>query len=188
MVSVRLESWYVPDRPRSGLDAAAARQHGSDALAGFQLAFTTVVQLTPDTAGRARQPDVGLARRRSAAGTRLEPGATWELELTCGHRPGHANDGPTGAYVILADGSTVPVRTTPTVRVVAGSARALRLTTADPADRGGMGGDRRTGAPAAPGQLAGAVDDRRRRRRGGRSTPHTVPRSSRSPSTAHAAR
>ena len=98
---------------------------------GFQLAFTTVVQLTPTRPAQLVSRTSGWHVVAPPDGTRLEPGATWELELTCGHRPGHANDGPTGAYVILADGATVPVRTTPTVRVVAGSARALRLATAD---------------------------------------------------------
>ena len=68
--------------------------------AGFELTFTTVVQLDPAAAGRARRPDVGLPRRRPAR--RLRPGAgrrRGSSTPTCGHRPGHANDGPASAYL-----------------------------------------------------------------------------------------
>ncbi len=78
---------------------------------GFELTFTTVVRLEPVA------PAV-LVRRTSGAhvvappdGVRLEPGATWEFVATCGHRPGHANDGPESAYLRAADSSIRPVRT-----------------------------------------------------------------------------
>ena len=97
---------------------------GPAPLAGFRLAFSTVVQLTP-------APPAQLVSRMSGAhvfapppGFRLEPGAVWELDAGCGHRPGHANDGPAGAYVILADGSTRPVTTGATGRRRRGVAAA----------------------------------------------------------------
>jgi hexosaminidase len=95
---------------------------------GFELTFTTVVRVEPVA------PAV-LVRRTSGAhvvapvgDVRLVPGATWEFVATCGHRPGHANDGPESAYLRTAGGSIRPVRTgaTALVRVARAEAPTYR--------------------------------------------------------------
>ena len=92
---------------------------GPDAIEDFELTFTTVVQLDPT-------PPARLVGRRSGchvvappAGYVLRPGAVWELTATCGHRPGHANDGPASAFVTVGE-RLVTVSTRATGRVVIG--------------------------------------------------------------------
>ena len=116
-VSVRLESWYIPADDGAGWFRLRLVNAGPDEVTGFQLCFQSVVQMTPVDSF------VTLVARQSghhviaAPSVVLAPGGTWEIGLlACGHRPGHANDGPVGAYVVLADQSTRAVRTAPTAR------------------------------------------------------------------------
>ena len=163
---------------------------GPTPLAGFQLAFTTVVQLTPTPPAAARQPDVGLPRRRSAARHAAGAGCdVWSSTLTCGHRPGHANDGPTGAYVVLADGATVPVQDgadgprrrgrgrraapcgwRPPARLSQRRGRDGRAS-----ERRAAPGRRRRCCRATDGDDVDAVDRRDARRRGVHDRPSTAP-------------
>lgn len=126
-MSVRLESWYLPAERGPGSMRLRLVNTGQQVLGGFRLAFTTVVQLTPVAPAQLVSRTSGWHVVAPPTGHPLEPGDTWQFDLTCGHRPGHANDGPTGAYVILADGTTVSARTTPTARTTAASAAPLRL-------------------------------------------------------------
>ena len=122
-VSLRLESWHVPAEQGAGSIRLRLVNTGQDAVTGFQLAFTTVVQLTPSPPARLVARTSGCHVVAPPAGERLEPGGVWQLDLACGHRPGHANDGPTGAFVVLDGGTTVPVRTTSMGRTLAATVR-----------------------------------------------------------------
>jgi hexosaminidase len=85
---------------------------GWTSLAGFRLALTSVIQLTPGAGSAAELVSWTSGHHELAppSGFELGPGQVWELGwLSCGHRPGHANDGPASAFVILADGSTSAV-------------------------------------------------------------------------------
>jgi hexosaminidase len=122
--ALRLESWYVPASDGVGVMRLRLVNTGPDPVAQFELTFTSLVQLDP-------QPPARLVRRTSGChvvapptGTVLEPGGTWEVLASCGHRPRHANDGPASAFLTLPDGADVPVRTGATRRVVLGDAPA----------------------------------------------------------------
>ena len=106
---MRLEAWYVPAAGGAGSMRLRLVNTGRDAIAGFELTFTSVVQLDP-------APPASLVGRVSGchvvappAGFVLEPGRMWELTATCGHRPGHANDGPASAFVTVEDGTAIAV-------------------------------------------------------------------------------
>ena len=111
-MSLRLESWYVPAPDGAGSMRMRLVNAGRDAVeAGFELTFTSVIQHDPI-------PPAVLVRRTSGShvvappdGTRLAPGATWELTLTCAYPLRHANDGPESAYLTTVDGAIRPVRT-----------------------------------------------------------------------------
>lgn len=116
---MRLESWFVPAPGETGSMRLRLVNTGPDPITGFELTFTTVVQLDP-------APPARLVGRRSGchvvappAGFVLRPGAVWDLTASCGHRPGHANDGPGSAFVTLG-GRVIEVATGPTRRVVVG--------------------------------------------------------------------
>lgn len=120
---MRLESWYVPADGGAGSMRLRLVNTGPAAVADFELTFTCIVQLDP-------APPACLVGRRSGchvvappAGTVLEPGATWELTATCGHRPRHANDGPASAFVTVAGGAVLSVRTGTTRRIEVGAAQ-----------------------------------------------------------------
>jgi hexosaminidase len=121
---VRLEAWYVPAEGGAGTMRLRLVNTGAADIADFQLTLTSIVPLDP-------APPTCLVGRRSGchvlappAGTVLGPGDVWEVTATCGHRPRHANDGPASAFVTLADGSMLVVRTGPTARVEVGAAPA----------------------------------------------------------------
>ena len=95
---------------------------GRDAVAGFELTFTSVVQLDPAPPARLVGRLSGCHVVAPPAGFVLEPGRVWELTATCGHRPGHANDGPASAYVTLADGTVLAVEVGSAHRVTVGAA------------------------------------------------------------------
>jgi hexosaminidase len=86
---------------------------GRETLERFRLALTSVVQLDPmsDAAILAARTS-GYHELSPPAALVLAPGDVWETgPLRCGHRPGHANDGPASSFVILSDGSTRAVDT-----------------------------------------------------------------------------
>ncbi len=134
-MTLRLDATYVQADRAPGTMRVRLVNAGPAPLSDFRLAFSSVVQLTPAEGAPTR-----LLRRVSGAhelappdGFVLAPGEVWELDpLHCGHRPGHANDGPVGAYVVRADGTTSAVRTgatdrSPAVRVGRSAPAPLRL-------------------------------------------------------------
>jgi hypothetical protein len=92
---------------------------GPDAIDDLELTFTTVVQLDPTPPARLVGRRAGCHVVAPPAGYVLEPGAVWELTATCGHRPGHANDGPASAFVTAGE-RLITVSTGVTGRVVVG--------------------------------------------------------------------
>ncbi|MET0324515.1 MAG: family 20 glycosylhydrolase [Ilumatobacteraceae bacterium] len=118
--SLRLESWFVPAAQGAGSMRLRLVNAGREALAGFRLAFTTVVQLTIEPPAALVERTSGFHVVAPPSDLALGPGEVWTFAAACGHRPRHANDGPTGAYVVLDDGASVPVRTAPTGRVTGG--------------------------------------------------------------------
>jgi hexosaminidase len=125
---LRLESHFDPADGLHGSMSLRLLNDAATELAEFRLAITTVVQLTPP----ANNVECELVARLSGyheleptRAERLLPGATWESgPLECGHRPGHANDGPASAFVIRADGSTAEVEVARTTKPGAGPAPA----------------------------------------------------------------
>jgi hexosaminidase len=74
---------------------------------GWRIALTSIVPLQPP-------PETARLVRRVATYHEIEPAAphsaspSWHVDgIGVGHRPRHANDGPTAAFVILPDGSTI---------------------------------------------------------------------------------
>jgi hexosaminidase len=117
---VRLEAWFVPLAGGAGTARLRLINTGPVARSGFELTFTSVVPLDP-------APPACLVGRRSGchvvappAGFVLSPGEVWDVTATCGHRPGHANDGPASAYLTLDDASVEAVTTGPARRVLIG--------------------------------------------------------------------
>jgi hexosaminidase len=134
-----LESWFVPAAQGPGSLRLRLVNTGPAAIRGFRLAFTTVVQLGPEPPVELTQRTSGFHVVAPPAGLVLAPGEVWTFDAACGHRPRHANDGPTGAYLILEDGSTVAVRSGPSGRNTGGWRRAtepgptpVRLASAGP--------------------------------------------------------
>ncbi len=87
-----------------------------DLDAGWHLAFTSLQQLTPvdtDSVELVEQ----LASYHLVTVTEAAPlaaGGSWAIgECEVSHRARHANDGPASAYVVTADGSTLPVDVAP---------------------------------------------------------------------------
>jgi hexosaminidase len=110
---LRLDASYVPGDGDGGTMWLRLVNGGRETLERFRLALTSVVQLTPasDAATLAARTS-GYHELSPPAGLVLAPGDVWETgPLRCGHRPGHANDGPASSFVILADASTRAVDT-----------------------------------------------------------------------------
>ncbi|MFV0308802.1 MAG: family 20 glycosylhydrolase [Desertimonas sp.] len=126
--SCRLESWYDPHRSSNGVFRIRLVNTGPLPVAVGAIGFQTVVALTSSglegvvLTRLSGHHLVGLARP-----VVIESGTVLELgEFGCGHRPGHANDGPTGAFLVEASGAVVAVRTATTGRfVVAGVERIV---------------------------------------------------------------
>lgn len=119
-LSARLESIHLPERHGAGTMSLRLVNTGRSRLVGFVLAFDSVVQLDPaaDASAVLVERTSGHHVLRPPAGLEVQPGAVWETgPLRCGHRPGHTNDGPVGAYLLTADGDTIAIRTAPTGRV-----------------------------------------------------------------------
>jgi hexosaminidase len=133
--ALRLEAVYLPADDGPGRMRLRLVNTGRAPLAGFRLALTSVVQLTPEPRAPTRlvTRTSGYHELAPPADFELPPGDVWDVgALVCGHRPDHANDGPASAFVILADGSTRPVRVgatgvAVTIRVGPSAPPALRL-------------------------------------------------------------
>ena len=169
---MRLEAWYVPAAGGAGSMRLRLVNTGRDAIAGFELTFTTVVQLDPAPPAAPRRAAVRAAtsspHRPASSSSRAGCGSS---TATCGHRPGHANDGPASAFVTLADGATVARRHRATRRVAVGAAAPATYRAAGDAGRrsprAAAAAARRTAAPV-PARRARA--ERRAAGRRGRST------------------
>ncbi|MAT04166.1 MAG: beta-hexosaminidase [Acidimicrobiaceae bacterium] len=87
-----------------------------DLAPGWQLAFTSLQQLTPVDTDRIDLVEqlASFHRLRPVEPIGLGAGSTWEIgECEVSHQARHANDGPASAYVVSSDGSTVPVTVAP---------------------------------------------------------------------------
>lgn len=109
---LRLDVVYVPGGGDAGRIRLRLLNAGPTALTDFRLALTSVVQLTPsaDASAELVSRTSGYCELAPPAGLVLGPGEVWDVgpqEFT--YRPGHANDGPASAFVVLADGATRPV-------------------------------------------------------------------------------
>jgi hexosaminidase len=105
-----------------GIGAGAGAEPGTLSLVlhsptvlpdGWRLALTSIVALEPPS-------PIARLVRRVATYHELAPAAphgaspVWHVDgIRAGHRPRHANDGPTSAFVILPDGSTIDVDVRP---------------------------------------------------------------------------
>ena len=114
---LRLESWWVPDGGAGAMRLRLVNAGRTEIEEGFELTFTTVVQLEPAAPAVLVRRTSGCHVVAAPAGTTVPPGGTWEFVATCGHRPAHANDGPESAYLTAADGSIRAVRTGATARL-----------------------------------------------------------------------
>jgi hexosaminidase len=110
--SLRLDAVYLPADDGAGVYRLRLVNAGRSPLAGFRLAFTSVVVLTP-VAGSGTELVASTSGYRELAppsGFELGPGQVWDVgRFTCAYPSAHANDGPASAFMILADGSTLPV-------------------------------------------------------------------------------
>jgi hexosaminidase len=131
---MRLESWYVPADTGPGSMRLRLVNDGAAALERFELTLTSVVQLDPVPPARLVSRISGCHVVAPPPGTVLGTGEVWELTATCGHRPGHANDGPASAHVSLADGRSIAVATGRTRRVTVGAAAPVTYRPAPTSD------------------------------------------------------
>lgn len=92
-------------------DAITMRLVARDDLApGWRLAFTSIVQIDPDSSARLVERVSSFHLVEPVDRTPLPRGATWEVHsVSLSHRPGHASDGPVSAYLVLADSAIAPV-------------------------------------------------------------------------------
>lgn len=117
--ALRLDATYVPGVADDGAMHLRLVNAGPIDLTNFRLAFTTVVPLTPpaDAPTRLVTRISGYHEVATPPEFTLRAGGVWQLDpLSCGHRPGHANDGPASAFLIQADGLTRPVHVGATAR------------------------------------------------------------------------
>lgn len=87
-----------------------------DLAAGWQLAFTSLQQLTPvDTDGVELVEQLASFHLVApATPSPLAAGSTWEIgDCEVSHPARHANDGPASAYVVTTDGSTITIDVAP---------------------------------------------------------------------------
>ncbi len=118
--ALRLDATYAAGDEDAGTLLVRLVNAGPTPLSEFRLAFTAVVPLIPPDGSSTRlvTRTSGYHELAPPNGFELAPGEVWQLDpLSCGHPLRHANDGPSSAYVIVADGSTRPVH-------VGGTARA----------------------------------------------------------------
>jgi hexosaminidase len=105
-----LRSAYDAGQRTISLELLADRQ----LAAGWRLALTSVVQLTPAASGRLVERLATYHVVEPAQPIALLAGDRWQLAgCSIGHRPRHANDGPVSAYLVLPDGSTADVAVEP---------------------------------------------------------------------------
>lgn len=92
--------------------------HGDEAISGFTLAFSGPARIDPHATLDNGKLLKRLSNHTVAApldGYVLKPGETWELTFRGLSWPlRHWQDGANGAYVVLADGSTVNIPVAPT--------------------------------------------------------------------------
>ena len=106
--ALRLDATYAAGDEDAGTLLVRLVNAGPTPLSEFRLAFTTVVPLTPPDGSSTRlvTRTSGYHELAPPRGFELAPGEVWQLDpLSCGHPLRHANDGPSSAYVIVADGS-----------------------------------------------------------------------------------
>ena len=111
-----LRSAYHPDPRGHGTIALRLENTGDDPIERFRLALTSTVRLDPgpDTGVQLVRQVSGYLELAPAAGFVLGPGDTLGITgLSVDHTPHHANDGPTSAFVVLEDGSTIDVHVEP---------------------------------------------------------------------------
>lgn len=104
-----LRSAYDPDAGTVSIELEAG---GEPLPAGWRLALTSIVQLTPPEPGEAVLVDrlASYHELAPASPSAIGAGATWRAGgLRVGHPPRHAVDGPASAFVILPDGTTAGV-------------------------------------------------------------------------------
>lgn len=114
--ALQLDSTFVTTRPGRGIVRLRLVNAGTETLSDFRIAFTSFVHLTPaDDAPVDLRRRVGTYHELGAPEAfELRPGGVWDIgALECEYQLSHANDGPVRAFVIRADGSTVPVHTVP---------------------------------------------------------------------------
>ena len=140
--ALRLDATYAAGDEDAGTLLVRLVNAGPTPLSEFRLAFTTVVPLTPPDGGSTRlvARTSGYHELAPPRGFELAPGGVWQLDpLSCGHALRHANDGPSSAYVIVADSSTRPVHVGSTARADAprvGRSAPPALHLADPLGAG----------------------------------------------------
>lgn len=137
MSALRLDAEYIPG-DGAGSMWLRLLNAGRDPLAGFHLAVTCLLELTPapDSGCQLTDRVSGWHLLAPPTGFVLDPGAVWPVgPLWCTYPAGHANDGPESAYVVRADGTTAVVRVgaarLATARVGSEAAPPLRLATND---------------------------------------------------------
>ncbi|MEQ8436863.1 MAG: family 20 glycosylhydrolase [Ilumatobacter fluminis] len=87
-----------------------------DLDAGWQLAFTSLQQLTPIDSDAVELVEQLASYHLVTASepASLAAGASWAIgECEVSHQARHANDGPASSYVVTADGSTIAVDVVP---------------------------------------------------------------------------
>ncbi len=89
-------------------NAITMRLHAHRTLdAGWRLAVTSVVQLTPAPGIRLIERLASFHLFESETSNPLEAGDEVEIDVpTLSHRPRHANEGPASGYLVLSDGTT----------------------------------------------------------------------------------
>jgi hexosaminidase len=86
----------------------------TDVATGWQLAFTSLQQLTPVTAARLVERLGSYHVIEPVDARPLGAGERWSVpQCAVSHRARHANDGPVSAYLIASDGSTHPIEVAP---------------------------------------------------------------------------
>ena len=81
-----------------------------DVVAGWQLAFTSLQQLTPVDGARLVEQIGSYHVIEPADRFALAAGERWSVpDCDVSHRARHANDGPASAYLITPDGATHPI-------------------------------------------------------------------------------
>src|SRR5262245_21703185 len=118
--SLRLCSDWAPTYGEAGTLTLTLHNLSDRSLGNFQLAFTSHVQLRPHdelSGARLLEQISGYHVIVPPAGFVLTPSATWSITVHgLNYAPQHYSAGVRSAYIILADGATIPVGAVPTTR------------------------------------------------------------------------